>query len=684
LRLQEQPFGVLRALLEHPGEVVSREELVHRLWPDHTFVDFERGLNAAVTRLRQALSDTAENPRYVETVTRRGYRFVGSILPEVEVQPATPAAPKRRLWIYGTAVLAIFGAVAAGIWSTRHSWPASTADRPLIVAPLTSEPGFAECATFSPDGDQVAYEWDQGRHEPRIFVRVVGPGDPVRLTTGSTAESCPAWSPDGKFVAFIRTLEGSKEGVFLIPARGGGERKLAEFDHWRTYYPQFRPRLLDWTPDAKHLIFVAPDDSGFSRLLVVATDTGAKTPLTLPGSDGRYWDRDPAISPDGKLLAFSREASYGSSDLYLLALSGDLRGIGNPRRLTSEEHSGRYAQTPVWTPDGHEIIFSSNRDGSPRLWRIGLQQGDMPRQVNSVGSDSGFPAISRRGRMVFARGFWDANIWRQELLPHSGKMNAPQRLIESTAQDSAPQYSPDGTLIAFQSARSGSYEIWICGSAGDRCRQLTSFNGPVTGTPRWSPDEKKIVFDSAAAGNFNVYVIDPNGGSPQRITFDTDNAIIPSWSHDGKWIYFAALTTGRTEIWKIPASGGAAVQLTRNGGFTAFEDPGGQYIYYTKKEEKSGLFRSRTDGSGETQIAEDVIMRGIAPTLRKIFYLRQENDNGLSTLRSLEWATGRNTSVATITTPLDSGLTVSPDGRYALYVQVDRQGSTLMLVDDFR
>ena len=79
VRIQQQPYQILAALLEHPGEVVSRDELVRRLWPNGTFVDFDRGLNAAVTRLRQALSDSAENPRYMETVARRGYRFLNAI-----------------------------------------------------------------------------------------------------------------------------------------------------------------------------------------------------------------------------------------------------------------------------------------------------------------------------------------------------------------------------------------------------------------------------------------------------------------------------------------------------------------------------------------------------------------------------------------------------------------------------
>src|SRR5689334_11474992 len=133
LRLQEQPFQVLAALLSSPGEVVTREDLIHRLWPDGTVVDFDRGLNAAVTRLRQALSDSAESPRYVETVARRGYRFIGAVDPGAPT-PETAGAPadssagswapgwagrRTRVWLAGIAIMLIATAAGWGVWSRR-------------------------------------------------------------------------------------------------------------------------------------------------------------------------------------------------------------------------------------------------------------------------------------------------------------------------------------------------------------------------------------------------------------------------------------------------------------------------------------------------------------------------------------------------------------------------------------
>ncbi|HYI92822.1 MAG TPA: hypothetical protein VEX68_04710, partial [Bryobacteraceae bacterium] len=574
---------------------------------------------------------------------------------------------------------------AAGIWwKLNQKSPAGKRqlDQPLAIIPVTTEPGFAMAPSFSPDGNQVAFQWDQNKREPRIFIRSIGPGEPVRLTMGSTAEFGPSWSPDGRYIAFIRSLEQSRFGVFLVPPLGGAERKLMEFDASADYSPSLYGRLpggdaclLAWTPDARHLIVSNLERSNLG-LLLVSTNSLETRRLTT----GK-WDTGPAVSPDGRLLVFSRHDAIDASDLYLLALSKDLRPEGQPRQLTSEAPSGRYAESPTWLPDGREIVYCSNREGIPRLWRIGLRPEATPKQVASVGPDSYLPAVTPRGRLLSVHGDRDINIWRQQLSSATGPLDAPVSLIASTARDTSPQYSPDGKLIAFQSARSGNTEIWLCGSDGKRCRQLTSFNGPLTGTPYWSPDGKQIAFDSVVAGHPNIYVVDTDGGAPRRLE-DPADAAVPSWSHDGKWIYFTSSRTGRHEIWKRTSSEGAAIQVSRNGGFRALESPDGKSLYYTKSGPNPMLCRSSLDGTGEIPIADNVLARGFAVTSEQIYYLRRE-PRGVATLRSLALRTALNAQITTITNTLHLGLSISPDGKYALYSQIDREGSNLVLMEDF-
>jgi DNA-binding winged helix-turn-helix (wHTH) protein len=192
VQLQEQPFRVLTALLERPGELVSREDLISRLWADGTHVDYDRGLNAAVTRLRQALADSAERPRYVETVARRGYRFIAPIEGLVERDAASPApetAPHRGrtrrhlVWILAGCVA--MATVPIILFLTRRE----SALPPPHVTPLTSYTGLETEPSFSPDGSEVAFSWNgEAQTNFDIYVQTVSSSAPLRLTTDGEAD----------------------------------------------------------------------------------------------------------------------------------------------------------------------------------------------------------------------------------------------------------------------------------------------------------------------------------------------------------------------------------------------------------------------------------------------------------------------------------------------------------------
>jgi Tol biopolymer transport system component/DNA-binding winged helix-turn-helix (wHTH) protein len=673
LRLQEQPYQVLAALLEEPGQVVSREELIRRLWPDGTVVDFDRGLNAAVTRLRQVLRDSAETPRYVETVARRGYRFIAPVeAPDIEPVRTIPAAtPPRRqslVWIAAAATLMLAAGVGAVILSRRESL---SSGQPLRVLPLTTEPGFEWCPTLSPDGNQVAFQWNKGGGASHIYVKQVGSGDPVRLTSGSQAEFAPAWSRDGRYIAFLRELDASRTGIFYVPPLGGVERQVTECPSpyiWSGYML----RRLDWTPDGRNLIVSCPDTAGGNNALkVVSLNTGAMSPLTTPSATPGFGDEEPAVSPDGRAVAFVRGTLRVSGMVHLLSLSADLKAAGEPRVLASTQGAWSLA----WMVGGKEILY----DRGGVLWRIGVA-GGRPRRVLEVGTSVRQPALAREGRLAYAMPVWDANIWRQELTSEGAAAQPAAPLIVSTATEMSPDYSRDGTRIAFQSDRLGTGTIWACASDGTRCVQVTEMQ---SGSPRWSPDGQHLAFDSVAAGNWDVLVMPANGGQPQRLTTDPANDSQPSWSRDGKSIYFASARTGRYEVWKAPASGGAAVQVTRNGGYTAFESVDGKALYYTKGDNDSKLWRCNLDGSGETVVLDAVSYRGFVVTADRIYYTRPEPGEA-RTLRVRHLDTGKDTQISMLPNTGRLGLSLSPDNRYLIYSQLDREGSDLMLVPDFR
>jgi DNA-binding winged helix-turn-helix (wHTH) protein len=235
LKLTGQPFQVLTILLEQPGTVVTREELQKRLWPD-TFVDVDHNLNTAINKIREALGDSSENPRFVETLPRRGYRFISPITVNGKVTAGVAHAAEnsptggtesaaRRRPLYASALLgAVILLGAGGLWI--YKWRETPAPSPQrTLTRITVDEGLQNEPTWSPDGRYIAYSSDRGGKFD-IWVQQVSGGDPIQITKGPGHHWQPNWSPDGKYIAY-RSEEG-EGGIYVVPALGGAgfERKL--------------------------------------------------------------------------------------------------------------------------------------------------------------------------------------------------------------------------------------------------------------------------------------------------------------------------------------------------------------------------------------------------------------------------------------------------------------------------
>ena len=529
LKPQEQPFQVLCALLEHPGELVTREELRDRLWPADTFVDFDHGLNAAIRRLREALGDSAEIPRFVETVARRGYRFIGN----VEIPAPTVSAGRRRWPGRFTTKKAILGnlaacALALFFFNYRHFF-GSKAARPVVI-PAVTNIGEKFTPSLSPDGQHLAFAWNGGAGTAfSLYVKVVGAEESLRLTKQTSIDFNPVWSPDARHIAFCRIQKG-ETGIYVIPAFGGTERRVRRtlWEEQESYEAFWSAGRLSWSPDGKSLAFsdrATPDEPAFS-IFLLSLDSLEVRKLSSPARLERNLNRasspdgqtlafvslrsrgdfNPAFSPDGQTLAFAR-ISHGVQSIYTVPVSG-----GEEQRLIS---GGTYNWGLAWTPDGRDIVFAKAgwlaEDGS--LWKISQRGGEPARLQFGQG---GVQPVIRGNRLVYVRQMANLNIWKRNLdsLHSTG---TPERLISSTRFESGPQFSPDGSKIAFESTRTGVYEVWMCRKDGGGLIQLTHLNSH-TGTPRWSPDGQQIAFDSRAGGNADIYVIDSEGGPPRRLT----------------------------------------------------------------------------------------------------------------------------------------------------------------------
>ena len=679
IKLRQQPIQILEMLVANPGEVVLREEIQLRLWPDNTTVAFDQAINAAILRLRSALGESADQPRYIETVARRGYRFKGEVEyvgRQIEagaanpVQPAAslPSARMARRWL-AAAWLAVL-LLSAGAWIIRQG--GRTSGPPPRVVPLTSYQGSEIYPSFSPDGRQVAFTWNgPNRDNWDIYVKLIGETGALRVTSDPADDVCPAWSPDGKWIAFGRSAPKRGTALYVVSSLGGTERKIADF---------VGTGQISWSPDGKWLAVARSQPyqspQGDPGIFLLPVDGGEPRQITHPAPSGH--DGFPAFARTGHALAYASCWRRFSCDLFVQELDSNYDPHGRPQRITNQQIA---VIGITWADDSLIYAGSMSTGLLPYLWRASLRGNRSPERLELAGVNAFQPTATRTGdRLAFSRMTRNYDIWRYQM---GG--GPPRLLIASSLDDVCPQFSPDGSRIVFASARSGeSVDLWIVNADGSNPVQLTNQLARGDGAPRWSPDGRQIVFDSQRAdGSEEICVIDATGGRPRHLTQDSFQNTLPSWSRDGRWIYFNSDRTGRGEIWRMPSSGGQAEQLTDNGGSTAFESVDGRTLYYTKGM-NTPLFARPLAGGPERQVLDVVgYSRDFAVFEDGIYYGgRSEKDQ--TTIFFHDFSSAKSRLITRVEGGVYQGFAVSPDRKTILFSTNTASGSDLMLIENFR
>jgi Tol biopolymer transport system component/DNA-binding winged helix-turn-helix (wHTH) protein len=706
--VEPKAFRVLLFLLRNPGRLVKKDEILNAVWDDCSVSD--NSLTRSIATLRRLLGDDPHEPHYIATVQTVGYRFLCEVVATEDfaangtgsprlIPPVDNGSARRetegqgfgigrkipsRLLIAGIGlallVILVSGFLLRGVLrgAAHTSGPSvAGAKSPGVrLALLTSVPGEVREPAFSPDGQKIAFFWDEEKPtQSDLYMQLVGVGEkPLRLThTASGFLCCASWSPDGRRIAFSR-CDDNGGGIYVVPALGGSERKITDvacllgFDG----YPV-------WTPDGASLLLADRCVSDGSRGIVeFSLSTGERQCLTAPPPLGDYGDTALALSPDGKTLAFIRSSTLQRDEIYTIDLAGS-----HLRQLT---HDGNSIGGPLmWAPDGQHVIFSSTRDGSWRPWRVPVAGGAIEQETvyPRVGS------LSRDGRrLAYVEGpGCSPSIWRARLDGPGGKILSVERILASSSGEDSAQLSSDGQQVVFRSGRVGTGDLWKSDVNGDDPLQLTRTSSGFAGTPRWSPDGKWIVFDYRITTHSQIYVVDAEGRNLRAVTGGDWENEVPSWSRDGASIYFASNRTGSWQVWKRKVATGEERQVTRNGGHAAFESYDAKVLYFSKFD-GAGIWSIPVAGGAEQRVT-DALHRGYWGHFTVTdggIYLLDAEATPRPTVMYYSFQTKRLTPVFQIPEhplPWVSNLSASGDGRTLLFAQQIPK-SSIMMVDNLQ
>ncbi len=652
IKLQSQPFKLLAILLSHAGEIVTREELQQQIWGAETVVNFDHSLGTAVNKVREALGDSAENPRYIETLAKRGYRFVAPIerleLPESPARAKTSVVtsgpqmeapvtkPAAFRWIRWQTAVSAVGAAALIVFGLRF-WESTDATKPQLLpfTQITSSdsifPGDIGVERFPAlltDGSRLYFSKIESGRVALAYSAISG-GDAHALVTPPEigAPRLADISPDGSnLLVFGEIFSELERTMWIVPSTGGAARKITSgLGHDGT-----------WMPDGTTVLYA----SGRNILI---THNDGQEPRVLASVPGRaFWLR---CSPDGSRVRFTvvdsatRATSLWEFTFANRKLRPLLQGWSNP----ASECCGN------WTPDGKYFIFQSNRVEGSNIWILPEKSwvgapAPSPSQLTAGPLNFIGPVPARRGNRIFFTGAHR----RSQLRRYDAATHQFVPYLREISMAGRTEFSRDGTRVAWVSTSDGS--LWQSRLDGSQRLQLTSRPMRVF-MMRWSPDAHTIAFMGKEPGKtWKIYSISTEGGKPQIVSEEARNQADPDWSPDGKTIVF-----GRSSEYMAEDSTPKAIQMvdltTRSvstvpgseGLFSPRWSPDGRYLVAMPLDQRK-LLLYEIASKKWTEIASGSFNNPVWSKDSKFIYY-QSYDEG-SPIRRMQVAGGRIEEIA--------------------------------------
>ena len=686
VRLEPKVMQVLEALAEAPGEVVTREQLVAKVWPGVFVTDDV--LHRAIRELRRVFGDDTASPAYVETIRKRGYRLIAPVRKgapsEWPAQAASappvattlaPPPPSRRYGFVATLAVALAVVLGAVVYvlASRQA-PIDPPSSTVRFVALTSGPYNETDPAISPDGTRLAFAMRQEGADatPADLYIADGPGQPpTQLTAHPADDRHPAWSNDASQIAFVR-IDGTTCSIMIMGVADRRERRVAACGNLE------EPRL-SWSKDGEwlHESFApGPDPIRGWQIARVSTTTGVRETLTLP-APGTLGDYNPAVSPDGSRIAFVRGINGATADLHVVSSNG-----GAPTRITWDNQD---LVGLDWSADGRSLIYATDRAGGYTIWRVPIEGGD-PQLVVGGAAKLKHPSVARAsGRVTYESWSYEINLWESPVVDRldlEADLSSTKRPTVQTSDqwNHSPDLSPDQTQIAFVSTRSGGAEVWIAGRDGSRPRQLSTFGRASMRVPRWSPDGRTILISATVNGQPDLYSFDAASGAMTRLTDDQDDEVAPRWSHDGASVLFGARAGGTWQLMQMRIADRSRKQLTVDGGYAAQPSPDGASILFTRLEQQ-GIWTMPAAGGTATLLvpavrAAETLNWQVTP--HGIYYLGVTANQVV--VRRAPLSGGAGIDAAWLGNYSWPGFTVGKDGK-VIYAHWDRREANIMALD---
>ncbi len=624
VQVEPRVMQVLLTLSRTPGQVVSRDTILDEVWGDQ--IVGEENLTRAISELRRIFDDEARKPRYIETIRHHGYRLIAPVTapgdddagdaadesadesaaagaPEgEEVGSAAPVIPSTRAGAetprpggglpgripLGAVLLVVITAVALNWWlDGRRRDPAGPVPvpSPEDARPLTAYPGRERHPALSPDGLRVAFAWSGPETEgpgTSLFIKQQNSETPFRLTGSEGWVAWPAWSPDGQTIAYVQGGGGRGATLCTIPSLGGPARELTA--------SAGLIEGVDWSPDGGSLVYSALDTLEGIPVLMTLDLQSLTSAVLDPDRFGPGPATLPRVSPDGSKLAWVA-SDHGGGGVLMWSAWPD---PGAPARRLVEGLGvlGNLA----WSPDGRSIVFGAAPAGEFSLWTVSLERGE-PLPL-AMGEEMAWnPHLSRRsGDLVFEQLAMDRDLWCVKVLGSSPWRLESQPFAPSTRWEFEADFSPDGSRVAFVSARSGAPEIWLADSTGTDLTRLTDLDADAVTHPRWSPDGTRIGCNILRRGRLQAAVCDARGGAPRELTEPGANLRFSAWTPDGRGVLLAGPTD---QGWRLlrasldPPAGEATPVEFLPAGLAAVQGefaPDGRHLYFSRPGVR-GLWR---------------------------------------------------------------------------------------------